>query len=88
MLRCFDFESGVPPGIHTAGQRFDVGEALRTILFHPTGGRGFFRSSAVEDDFLILRDAILARFEFGKRNCAFQVIVPELLFAVVSTDEE
>ena len=83
-----DLQAGLLPAIHSSGQCFYVGESLRSILFRPTGGRGFLRSSAVEDDLAIFRNPRLARLELEERSSPLQMIVLILVFTVVSADQQ
>jgi hypothetical protein len=70
------------PGVESAAQCRNIGEAFPSVLFRPPGGRRFLRSGAVKNDLAIFVQLRFLSFELGKRS-RFGQPVPLTLFRVV-----
>jgi hypothetical protein len=76
------------PGLDSPLQRFDMRESFFLVLFRPTGGCGFLRSGAVEDEFLLFGNLGELFLQFIQVDGAFQVHVAAFLLVVIGAHQE
>ena len=77
----------LPPGMHATKERSGIFE-LAAVFFGPPGRRGFLRSGAIEDDFLVLANGGSKLIEFLEAQRTGKAKVLALLFVVVGAHQE
>jgi len=80
--------SGLFPGFHPACDEDGPVVTFFAIFCCLTDSGAVVGSGAVKDDFLILRQPGMFRFEPGQRDRSFQLHLPAGLFIAVGTDQE